>query len=232
MADPKRDVEFLYEMGTIRYIQRTWRQFLNADFANLAEHHWRVAWIALTLAKQEGITNTEKVLKMALVHDIAESRTGDVNYLQRQYVVRNEAQGIHDILADTSLGEEFLAVLAEYEKRESIEARVVKDADNLDVDYELYEQSARGHKLADEWMEMRKNVRETKLFTESARRMARQMKDISPHAWHVNGRNRHTHGDWKQVEEATPETKQIIEQPAEPTSQLDSAGAFHWGQGA
>lgn len=78
-----KDLDFLYEMGCIRFIQRTWKHFLNADFQNLAEHHFRVAWIALMLAKLEKAQNADKILKMALVHDLAESRTGDVNYLQR-----------------------------------------------------------------------------------------------------------------------------------------------------
>ncbi len=220
MAAPERDIEFLYEMGTIRYIQRTWRQFLNPDFANLAEHHFRVAWIALMLAKQEGVTDTEKVLKMALMHDIAESRTGDVNYLQRQYVIRNEEEGIADILADTSLAAEFLAVLKEYEERQSIEAKIVKDADNLDVDFELQEQSSRGHKIAEEWVEMRRDVQRAKLFTESAKRMAAQMREVSPHAWHVKGRNRHSAGDWKDAH-----------QP-EATLPPDNASEFRWGQEA
>ena len=94
----KPDINFLYEIGTIRYIDRMWKRFLNADFENLAEHHFRVAWIALVIAKHEKVDNTDKILKMALVHDIAESRTGDVDYLSRQYVERNEELGIKDIL--------------------------------------------------------------------------------------------------------------------------------------
>ncbi len=113
----KRDIEFLYEMGSIRHIDRMWRRFLNVDFANLAEHHFRVAWIALLLAKHEKATNTDKILKMAFMHDIAESRTGDVDYIARQYVVRNEELGISDMLANTAFEEELLAILHEYEER-------------------------------------------------------------------------------------------------------------------
>jgi putative hydrolase of HD superfamily len=197
MAKAARDIEFLYEMGTIRHIQRTWRQFLNADYANLAEHHFRVAWTALVLAKQEGVTDTEKVLKMALLHDIAESRTGDVNYLQRQYVKRDEEQAIHDMLADTSLAEEFLALLAEYERRESIEAKIVKDADNLDVDFEIHEQKHRGLRVPAEWMEIRNHVGHEKLYTESAKQMLAELYQTDPNSWHVKGRNRYNGGDWK-----------------------------------
>ena len=82
----KRDLEFLYELGCIRFIQRSWRQFLNADYQNLAEHIFRTTWISIILAKREGVQDISKVIKIALTHDLEESRTGDVNYLSRQFV--------------------------------------------------------------------------------------------------------------------------------------------------
>ena len=95
----ERDVEFIYELGALRFVDRTWKRFLNGDFANNAEHLFRVTWIALIIAKHEGVTNLERVMKMAIAHDIAESRTGDVDYLSRQYVTRDEAAGLADMAA-------------------------------------------------------------------------------------------------------------------------------------
>jgi len=40
--------------------------------------------IGFILAKLEG-ADREKVLKMCLLHDLAEARTGDANYLNQQY---------------------------------------------------------------------------------------------------------------------------------------------------
>ena len=114
-----RDVDFLYELGALRLIDRQWRRFHSQNFANLADHHFRVAWIALVIAAREGgQIDTGKIVKMALVHDIAESRTGDVDYLSRQYVTKDEAGAARDMMDETSVGEEFLALLEEYEKRE------------------------------------------------------------------------------------------------------------------
>ena len=193
----QRDLEFLYEMGSLRFIQRTWRRFLNEDLANLAEHHVRVAWMALVLARHEGVEDTGKVLKMALVHDIAESRTGDVDYLSRQYVERNEELGITDMLADTVLADEFTQLWKEYEERTCIEAKIVKDADNLDVDLELQEQAVRGGTLRDVLDDNRTRVAEAKLYTNSAKRFWKAIKQSNPHDWHHNGRTRLNAGDWK-----------------------------------
>ena len=48
-----RDVEFLFEVGCLRHVPRTWKQFLGVDFHNLAEHHFRVMWLSLILANKE-----------------------------------------------------------------------------------------------------------------------------------------------------------------------------------
>ena len=144
----------------------------------------------------EKVENSEKVMKMALIHDIAESRTGDVNYLQRQYVIRHEDEAMEDILTDTILKEELLVLWKEYEKKESIEAKIVKDADNLDVDFELQEQKKRGV-YDEEWMKIRKHVAETKLYTKSAKKLWDEMQNSNPFNWHITGKNRFNNGDWK-----------------------------------
>ncbi len=194
-----RDIQFLYEIGNLRFIQRQWKRFLNADFANLAEHHLRVAWLALMIAKYEGVDNTDKVLKLALLHDIAESRTGDVDYLSRQYTTRNEELGVKDMLEGTQLEKEFLDLWHEYEKRESIESKIVKDADTLDVDLEIREQTSKGFVFKEmipsekERAELRQKI----LYTKTAKKIYSQIQKSNPHDWHVKGRNRLNAGDWK-----------------------------------
>jgi putative hydrolase of HD superfamily len=196
----KRDVDLLYELGAIRLIDRQWRRFHSTNFANLADHHFRVAWIALVIAAREGKkVDTGKIVKMALVHDIAESRAGDVDYLSRQYVERHEDIAIADMLADTSVGKEFLELWEEYEKRECLEAKIVKDADNLDVDMELVEQGAQGNPLGKTWQSNRTIVANTKLYTKTARKLFDEIQTTDPNDWHANSpKNRINGGDWKQ----------------------------------
>src|SRR6185312_6928138 len=129
------DINFLFEMGNIRFIERMWRRFLHDDFANVAEHHFRVFWIAMVIAANEGGVDTGKIAKLCLLHDITESRTGEVDYISRQYVERKEEMAIRDMLAGTSVENEFFALWEEYEQRETLEAKIAKDADNLDVDF-------------------------------------------------------------------------------------------------
>ena len=86
----KRDLELLYEIGAFRFVNRTWVQMLSPEFASTTEHIYRVMWLSLIIAKYENVKTTEKILKMALVHDLSESRTGDVHYVSRLYTSRNE----------------------------------------------------------------------------------------------------------------------------------------------
>lgn len=203
--DYSADINFLYEMGNIRFIERMWRRFLHDDFANVTEHHFRVFWIAMVIAAREQqnikgdeTIDTGKIAKLCLLHDITESRVGEVDYISRQYVDRKEEKAINDMLEGTSVKDEFLALWHEYEIRESIESRIVKDADNIDVDMELYEQAAKGSRLSDLKRPMRDEVAERKLYTGTAKQMYEQLKTSDPHAWHwLSSGNRIRGGDWK-----------------------------------
>ena len=191
------DIDLLFELGALRFVQRTWRHFLGADFANVSEHTFRLTWTALLIATKEKSVNLEKLMKMALVHDITESRTGDVDYLSRQYTKRDENLAIVDILEKTSL-KDFVDVWREYEKYDCIEAQIVKDADNLDVELELREQQANGVTLRKLWRQPRRSqIRRTILYTKTAKKLWDQIEISDPHAWHFLGRNRHNSGDWK-----------------------------------
>lgn len=191
----KRNIDFLYEMGMLRFIPRTWRQFLNKDFANVSEHVFRTMWIALIIATEEK-ADVGKILKMALVHDIVESRTGDTNYVTRMYVQEDEERAVKDTLQGTSMEEEFLELFSEYKAKKTLEAKIVKDADNLDVDMELMEQYANGVRTKEVFQAMRENVAKM-FFTETAKQMWQDLQNSDPHNWHWQSRNRFTKGDFK-----------------------------------
>lgn len=193
----KRDIEFLFEVGCLRYMPRTWKRFFNPDVANNTEHTLRVIWIALLLSEYEDVRDKEKVLKMALIHDLTESRTGDVDYLSRQYTERKEDKAIGDIFKDTAFEKELLALWREYEQRKNIEARIVKDADNLDVELELAEQESRGHSVGAIWSGQRKKLVYPKLYTNSAKKLWNKIHQSEIHDWHLNANNRFWYGDWK-----------------------------------
>lgn len=185
----KKDIEFLFEIGSMRFLERTWKRFLNVDFANVTEHTFRTMWIAMLLVKHEKAKNISKVALMALLHDIPESRTGDVNYLYRCYTKRNDQQALEDMFSGTSFSTEFNDIWKEYEKRESLESKIVKDADMLDVELELAEQRSKGDEIGSIWSEERDKHFKNKLHTKSARKFWEEIRKANPHNWHLKGRN-------------------------------------------
>ncbi len=195
-----RNLEFLFEVGAFRWVRRTWEQFFGGNAASNAEHSYRVMWTALVIAKMEKEkgqeVDEEKLLKMAMLHDLPESRTGDTNYLTRQYITQNEDRAVSDIFKETIVKKEFAALWKEFKQRKSLESKIVKDADTLDVDLELSEMKAEGHTMPDLFLPHRKLNRQNTLYTESAKKLWEQIKTGNPYDWHLNGRNRFNAGDW------------------------------------
>ena len=180
----KKDIDFLFEIGSLRNVPRAWQQVLAGKVQNIAEHIFRTTIIAWLIAIAEK-ADVQKVLKICLIHDIAESRTGDIAFMHRDYVVRHEELAENHIFADTLLEKEAATLLKEYTERKSLESRVVKDADNLDVDLELKELAKIGDTSA---IGMQKNhrpeIRAKKLYTKTAKRMWDEIQKTNPNNWH------------------------------------------------
>ncbi len=180
-----RDIEFLYEIGTLRNFDRQWEQHFGMKCANNLEHTFRVVFLALMLARKEGIKNEEKVMKMALVHDLPETRTGDLGYVQKVYAHADEDRAAADLFAHTTFADLHTQTLREYELRKSPEAKVVKDADNLDVDLELKELEERGSLLPAKLKRNRRMVRDKKLYTKSAKEFWDAVQKSNVASWHL-----------------------------------------------
>ncbi len=180
----KKDIDFLYEIGSLRKVPRAWQQLLSGKVQNITEHIFRTTMIAWVIATSEK-ADVSKVLKICLIHDLAESRTGDIAFMHRDYVTRHEELAEEHIFKNTILEKEAHILLKEYEERKSIEAKIVKDADNLDVDLELKELSKMGDPAA---LQMQRDhrpiVRAKKLYTKTAKRMWDEIQKAKPDTWH------------------------------------------------
>ena len=166
------------------------------DCENVLEHTLRVLWIALLLARKEKVANEEKIIKMALIHDIEETRTSDLSYIQKVYVKADDDRAAKDLFEETSLNDFYLNILKEYRERQTIEAKIVKDADNLEVDIELKELEERGSQLPKKWEGFREKVREEKLYTKSAKEMWDEIQNTDVASWHL------TANKWLKIPEA------------------------------
>ena len=111
---------------------------------SVAAHSYGVAVTAMLLADEvraRGVgLDVERVLRLALLHDLAEARTGDMPRTMAEYYgaeARRRAEGLAFADAVRSLGEplrgEYERLHEDYEQRASVEARLVKAADIVDL---------------------------------------------------------------------------------------------------
>jgi putative hydrolase of HD superfamily len=139
----------------------------------------------LILARKEKAGNEEKIMKMALIHDTEETRTTDLSYIQKVYVKADEERASKDLFEGTALVDFYQDIFKEYKERKSLEAKIVKDADNLEVDLELKELEERGSLLPKKWQEFRRKVRDEKLYTDSAKELWDEIQKADVSSWHL-----------------------------------------------
>ena len=184
----ERDLDFLYEVGCLRHMDRVWVQFQRPNVANVAEHILRVAWIAQVLAMREG-ADAGKAVRMAMVHDLGKSRAGDGHWINREYMKRDETKSVAATATNTSVEADTNELWTEFEEAKTLEARIVKDADNLDTDLELRERRDEWH-FGQDMVKVRRKVFDHKLYTRSAKELWQEIQDSDPHRWYVDEYNR------------------------------------------
>lgn len=150
--DKKNIVNFLFEVGILSKTPRSGFHFLGSGEQSVSEHSNRVIYIGYVLATLDGTVDTAKVMKMCLLHDMAEARTSDLNYVHQKYVVSNERKAIKDLTRNLPFGWDMEKTLKEYAQRKSNEAIISKDADQLEWILSLKEQVDIGNTRAETWI--------------------------------------------------------------------------------
>ena len=174
-----RVANFLFEMGMLKRTPRSGWQFLGSGQESVAEHIFRTTMIAYVLAHLSGDADADRVVRMALFHDLAEGRTGDLNYMNQKYVTVDEERATEDMTRALPFGEEIRSLAAEFGAQASPEALLVKDADNLEMLLQLKEHQDVGNRNAEEWIPF--TLR--RLKTDTARDLALRILEGDSSAW-------------------------------------------------
>jgi putative hydrolase of HD superfamily len=175
----------LFEVSTLRKIVRSHRAVLLTDDLsdNIASHSFLVTFAAYILAKEEK-ANIEKVLTMALVHDVPETRTGDIAWINKRYVKDFEAEAIQDMFSVSPSTSELIPLLKEYHERSSLEAKIVKDADRIAQMIVLREyEFAYGNQQAKEWTANLGKKWFSSFYTKSAEKLIKQLVKMKVNGW-------------------------------------------------
>jgi len=129
-------LEFLRNAGDLKRIPRTgWVQAGIKEPESVADHSFRTTLLAMVLSDQMGL-DTEKVVRMALIHDLAESKTGDLTPRQKpDDHSENESNAMAEMLSllPRGIGARYMGLWEEYEAQKTPEARLVHNADRIEM---------------------------------------------------------------------------------------------------
>jgi putative hydrolase of HD superfamily len=155
----------LIELQRLKRLDRTgWTlRGLPNGTESVASHSFGVSVTAMLLADKfaaQGVAvDLEKVLRIALLHDWAEVRVGDMPRTATLYfgsAARKEAEtaAFLDIVDRVDADGSYANLYVDYERRESLEARLVKAADVLDLLIQVYALERAGARGLDEFWEV------------------------------------------------------------------------------
>ena len=117
-----------------------WKEKLAiGDPESVADHIYSTAVISMVLSDMEGL-DTEKIIRMALLHDLAESVIGDItpNNITKDEKIKKENIAMKQILKnlpDKIVGQYF-EIWNEYQKNSSQESRLLHDIDKLEMAFQ------------------------------------------------------------------------------------------------
>jgi len=181
----KRILYLIQQAGSLMQMPRSHKRSLGTTFDTVASHSFHVAIIAYCIARMEKLSHEDAAtaMMMGLMHDLPEARTGDLDFISKNYTQVDESKAIADQFADIDFGADLKKVIDEYEDRKSLVSKCAKDADSIEQMYQEWVLSWQGNKLASEWFEGDFTHRVPMLFTESAKQIALSMKDSDPNKW-------------------------------------------------
>lgn len=145
-------VNLMHEIGMLAKTPRSGFAFLGSGNQSVAEHSFRMAWIGFILAELSPKTlNRERLILLCLVHDLAEARTGDLNYVNKRYVQADEEKAAQDIRSAYPCGEFLYTAMQEYREGKTPEAQLAHDADQLELLLVLKKEMELGNSRAERW---------------------------------------------------------------------------------
>ena len=135
-------LKLFFEVSKLKTTSRTgWVRCGIDRPESIADHSFRTAIISMIISDNLQL-DTEKVLKMALLHDLAEAVVGDITPYDNFPVeekLRKEEIAVYGLLREVPNRDRYLALWQEFASGQSNEARLVKNVDKLEMALQAFE---------------------------------------------------------------------------------------------
>ncbi len=142
--------DFFQSVLNLKNIQRTgWKKNLGLkNGESVADHSFSMALMSMILSDLHNL-DTNKILRMALLHDLAESKIGDLapDEIEKLEKIDKENKTMEKILNDlpSVLRKEYHKIWLEYQTRKSQESVFVHEIDKLEMAFQAIEYLKKGH---------------------------------------------------------------------------------------
>ena len=145
-------VDLLFEAAFLKKIPRSGYQFLGMGQESVAEHVFITTLIGWALAQMVPEADGAKVTSLCLLHDLSETRTGDLNYVQKEYVTPKENKALEDLTSHLPFNHAIKGLIEEFNQGHSLEARLAHDADQLAFLLDLKQLADQGYQPPLKWI--------------------------------------------------------------------------------
>ncbi|MFZ1037757.1 MAG: HD domain-containing protein [Smithella sp.] len=170
---------FLFEVGMLSRTPRSGYQFLGSGKESVAEHVLRTVFVGYTLCKMDDSLDEFRVLKMCFLHDLPEARTGDMNYVNKKYVNVDEEKAVSELTESLFFGDDIKAAIDEFNRKETKESLIARDADQIALILQLKECGDLGNKYSEEWIDFALQ----RLNTENGKKLAERIIKTDSSQW-------------------------------------------------
>jgi putative hydrolase of HD superfamily len=167
---PKADdiIKFAKVIGKLKRTPRTgWKMAGVKNYESVAEHSLRVALLAMLLSDLKG-KRADKLVRMALVHDLEEAVTGDIvtfhKTKEKQKALERSRKGIKKALSvlPKNLQEKYIRLWEETEQLKTADSKFLKQLDYIEQMFQASEyEHEQGINLQQFWEFMEKKFRFT-----------------------------------------------------------------------
>ncbi|XP_045597253.1 5'-deoxynucleotidase HDDC2-like [Procambarus clarkii] len=140
----KSCLEFFKQIGRLKHMKRTGWVLRNvSEPETISGHMYRMAIISFLLDENDNV-NRDRVMKISLVHDMAESTVGDLTPhcgVSEEDKHKQEVAAMEHFitLVGEKAGNEMFNLFMEYEEQKTPEAKLVKDLDKFDMILQAFE---------------------------------------------------------------------------------------------
>jgi putative hydrolase of HD superfamily len=174
-----RIADLLFQSRLLKEIPRSGFHFLGCGKESVAEHAFSTSFIAWVMAQEEAGIDAGRLIAMCLVHDLTESRIGDLNSVNKAYAVCDQDRAVADTVHGLPFAGALAELIREFDANRTLEARLARDADQLALILELKALADIGCEGPEKWLP---KVIE-RLQTGTGRRLAEEILQTARDDW-------------------------------------------------